>query len=259
MSRILLALCLAACGSPTNPLIDAAPSHPDAQADASVDAPAPRSGLVSMGQEATSSNAGAIFASGDVFGDLVGVDGPCTITTSPAQRGLSAGTIPITGTVTALTLTPAGTAPDVDYSTSPTAPTPLFTAGATISVEGAGGPDFGAFSATVTAPATLAGFTPPTSLSRAGYTATWTAGTDTIWIIAVATNHTAIPAYVVCRVGDTGTFSIPASTFAMIPPDYDEAAVGVGRVASADVTTSNGTVTVAAISDVTSSFVALGP
>jgi hypothetical protein len=241
-----------------NPLIDARP-QPDAQADASPDAAAPRSGLVSLGEDGATSNAGAIFASGDVFGSPVGVDGPCSVTMSPAQRGLSAGTISITGTATALTLTPAGTAPEVDYSASPNPPTPLFTAGATISVQASGGPDFPAFSATVTGPAALTGFTAPTALSRAGYTATWTAGTEKIWIIAVATNHTAIPAYVVCRVDDTGTFAIPASTFAMIPADYTEAAVGVGRVSSMDVTTSSGQVTVAAISDITSSFITLGP
>lgn len=261
--KIVFALCLVtACGDPTNHPIDAHVIHgdPDAPAaDAPIDAPAPRSGLVSLAQDANSSSAGAIFAYDDVFGSAVGVDGPCTVTLNPATHGLSAGSIAITGTATALSLDPTGTAPAVTYHSTPTAPNPLFTAGATLSVHAAGGPDFPAFDATVTGPTTLAGYVVPTALSRAGYTATWTAGAAHVWVILAATNHTSIPAYVVCRVDDNGSFTIPDSTFALIPAGYDSAAVGVGRVSTTDVTTTAGHVTVAAISDITSGFVTLGP
>jgi hypothetical protein len=265
--RIVLAMCVvAACGSPTNPLIDAPVAHndgPDHLPDApSVDAPplTGRSGLVSLAESPGDSNAGATFAIGDVLGAAVGTDGPCTVTMNPAQDGLSAGAIAVTGTTTALTLTPTGTAPSVNYDTMPAAPTDLFTAGATISISAAGGPDFPAFNTTVTAPATLAGFTPPTALSRAGYTAHWTAGTESIWVIMIATDQGfANLTYTICRVPDTGTFAIPASTFALIPAGSTQSAIGVGRVSSSDVVTTAGHVTVAAVSNITSELIPLGP
>jgi hypothetical protein len=192
-----------------------------------------------------------------VFGAPVGVDGPCTVTTNPAQRGLSAGAIAVTGTTPAVTITPSGTAPDVTYHA---APATVFTAGASLSVAAAGGPDFPPFNATVTAPTTLAGFVVPTTLSRTGYTAHWTAGTEHVWVIMVATTSQATDlTYVVCKVDDTGTFTIPASTFALIPAGDTKAAVGVGRVSSSDVTTAAGHVTVAAISDTTSGLITLTP
>ena len=137
-------------------------------------------------------------------------------------------------------------------------PKPAFTAGATVTFTAAGGPDVGAFTASVTAPATLAGYTPPTTMSRAGYTATWTAGSGPgIWVILAAIDGSAGGDGVVCRVDDTGSFTVPASTFAMIPSTATTGFVGVGRVAPTTVAVGTVMVTVQATSYITSGQVTI--
>src|SRR5262249_46487517 len=112
----------------------------------------------------------------------------------------------------------------------------VYSPGATISVTAAGG-DFPAFSGTVTGPGTLAGYTVPTTISRAGYTATWTAGSGPkIWVFVIGLASTTTTD-IICRGDDTGTFTIPPSTFALLPAAADQGVAAVARVAELDLTT----------------------
>ncbi len=112
-------------------------------------------------------------------------------------------------------------------------PNPSYVDGAQITVEASGGPDLPSFTGTVTAPQELAGYSPPTSLSRTGgYTATWTAVAESeILIVIGAINARRESLVVVCRVRDTGTFTVPASTFNLIPRSLDRAILIVARIA----------------------------
>jgi hypothetical protein len=264
MKRLALIMVLAACGNdPHSP--DAAVVVHDAAHDAGADArpdaptdapPGPTVGLVEIAQGIASGSADSGATAGfgpTVFGPVVGTDGPCTVY-SDAQNPprFSAGTITITGTASTITLDPHGTAPSVSYSSGPPVPDPAFTAGATLTFTAAGGPDVGAFTATTTAPETLAGYTPPTTISRAGYTATWTAGTATIWVIMALVNPSSGDGnVVVCAVDDTGSFTIPASTFAMIPATSNNGIVGLGRMSPRTMMVGSTMVTVQATSYVT--------
>ena len=268
MKRLALITVLAACGSdPHSP--DAAvvvhDAGPDAHPDAPVDAPVgPAVGLVEVaqgiGNGSTDTGATATFGATAVFGPVVGTDGPCTVygldQNSPR---FSAGAITVTGTASMITLTPTGTAPNVSYSSGAPVPNPAFTAGATITFTAAGGADVGAFTATTTAPEALAGYTPPTTISRAGYTASWTAGTaTTMWVILAAFDPSSGSGNgVVCRVGDTGSFMIPASTFAMIPASYNNGFVGIGRISPTTMMVGSTMVTVQATSYITSGQVTI--
>lgn len=271
MKILALIPVLVACGSdPHSP--DAAVVHdaphvdgPVLHPDAPVDAPAgPTVGMIEVtqgtGNGSATASADASFGVTTLFGPEVGTDGPCTIyglTQNPV--GYSAGAITITGTASTITLDATGAAPNVSYQPAAAVPKPAFTAGATITFTAAGGPDVGAFTATATAPETLAGFTPPTTMSRAGYTATWTAGTGpTMWVIMAAFDASAGTGNgVVCRVTDTGSFTIPASTFAMVPATATTGFVGVGRVSPTTMTVGATMVTVQAVSYITSGQVAI--
>jgi hypothetical protein len=163
---------LGACGgngdhvaidAPPHP-IDA-PSHPDAAIDAG---PMASVGIVEVAQGTSNGSASADATAhfGRIeYGDPVGTDGPCTIYAPKADATFSAGTLSVSGTASAITLAPSGTAPNVNYSATAPVPKPAFTAGATISVTASGGPDVGAFTASVTGPQTLAGCTPSTTIS----------------------------------------------------------------------------------------------
>jgi hypothetical protein len=268
MKRLVLASILAACGSDPithadAPMADA--KHPDAAVDAKVDAP-PMATVgsieVAQGQNAGSASADATATFGTtVYGMSVGTDGPCTLYNLTKHDGFSAGNVTVTGTVSTITLQPQGTAPTVNYSSTAAVPKPAFTAGATITFTAAGGPDVPAFTGSVTAPAAIAGYTPPaTTVSRSGYTATWTAGAGpSIWVILGAIDTTAGGGIAgICRVTDTGSFTIPASTFAMIPANMTTAFVGVGRVSPTTVTAGGVSVTVQATSYSTSGMLTLG-
>lgn len=119
------------------------------------------------------------------------------------------------------------------YRHSRPVPDPAFVDGTTITVEGKGGADVPAFTASVTAPAPLTGYTPPSSLSRSGYTATWTpvSGAEMLIIIGAVSSRAREGVIVLCRVADTGTFTVPASTLALIPSFFDQAIVVVARIA----------------------------
>jgi hypothetical protein len=266
MTRIaLVSLFAAACSNNNNnTAIDAAPAHDashDASQDASRDAPSsPDAPSGSHGQVAVvemtlqgavMSGVSANMSDAPVFGTVVGTDGPCTMYHDNQGSQISAGTINVTGTTTAITLNPLGTPPNVHYSPSPTPPTDLYTDGATISVQAAGG-DVAAFSGTVTAPTALAGFTLPTTMSRAGYTATWTAGTgQQVWVIL----GTLVGDNMICRVDDTGSFAVPASTFALVPATVDMIVAGLARVSEDDIATPD--VQVFAASEVASGLIPL--
>jgi hypothetical protein len=254
---------LVACGSdPHSPdaavVHDAAAdAHPDARPDAPIDAaPGPAVARIEVaqgtGDGSANADATAVFSATE-FGPVVGTDGPCTVYGfAPNPAAFSAGAITITGTASTITLDPNGTAPDVSYSSAAPVPNPAFTAGATITFTAAGGPDVGAFTASTTAPETLAGYTPPTTVSRSGYTATWTASTATIWVIMALFNPSSGDGnFVLCRVGDTGSFTIPASTFALIPSTSSNGIVGLGRVSPTSITVGSTMVTVQATSYVT--------
>jgi hypothetical protein len=244
--------------------VDAPGGSVDAAVDSkSIDAPPAASfGLIEItqGTDADGPDSGVdIQFSNVAFGPVLGTDGPCTIYSDAESQRFSAGVLTITGTKQTLTATPDGTAPEVYYDTSPSPPTPLYDAGDSIQVSAAGGPDVPAFTATVTAPAALAGFTPPTTMSRSGYTATWTAGAGpTIWVIVGAFSSTSADAAIaVCRVTDTGSFTVPSSTFALVPANADTGFVGLGRVAPTTVSAGGTMVIVQAVNYLTSGEVAI--
>lgn len=260
--KLVLVVALCACSTVSPTTIDAPPPHPDAPADAAIDAPTPRAGIVFLQQgtimNAASAAAGAGFVEGSPFGTPLGTSGACTAYTTPHTKGLSAGSIAITGTAMPLTLVPSGTATGVTYQASPKAPSPLFAAGASIGVAAPGTADFPAFSATLTGPAALAGFTAPTSISRAaGYTATWTAGSGPgIWVYLIGTSGPAID-LLLCKVPDTGSYAIAPAALALLPSTDTKALVIVGRTAEVELTSP--TVTVFAASYLGSGPIPLNP
>ncbi len=165
-----------------------------------------------------------------MLGAVLGTDGPCTLHAPGGNEGLSAGAITITGTAQPITLEESpgnGYRPRVAHGDVP------FVPGAQITAAAAGGADVPAFTALVTAPPELTGYSAPTFISRAGYTATWTANTGSeIWIMIGAFSlRVKGGALLMCRVADTGRFTVPASAFALLPPAYDRASVMVARVA----------------------------
>jgi len=107
-----------------------------------------------------------------------------------------------------------GTAPGVTYDAA--APANLFNPGATINVQAAGGPDVGAFTATAVAPASVTGFTPPTTRTN-GTRLTWTAGTGPKMMLALIGFTAQRFRIVLCRVNDTGSYTLSASNLALIP------------------------------------------
>lgn len=244
MRKLVWLAVIAACGS-------SSPRHPDGGGldGGSADAPAvTRSGQVTLtqGYDGTQ-NAGqahATFVMGpDPTGTVIGTDGPCTAYTPPAtsSAALDAGSIAITGTLSPVTLTASGSPPQ--YQPTAQVPYPVFSAGATISIAIAGGADFPAFQQTLTAPADVAGFTRPSSLSRAGYTATWTAGSGPSFaVLLVGLDGSFTPTQIICQVPDSGSFTIPASTFALLPASDTMGGIAVTRVAHTTVTSSGASV-----------------
>jgi hypothetical protein len=255
MKRGALVVWLAACGGPG--------AHPGVDASTGVDAASTtRHGTVTLsnGTEngAPDASTFAVFVDGPLYGPTVGTDGPCTAYDSPPQKGGSAGTITITGTTPALTLTPMGTAPMVDYVASPLVQPGFFAAGAMIQVQ-ASGAEFPAFSATVTAPSTLAGFTPPASISRAaGASLMWTAGgTGEIEAVVFGTNGSSTA--IVCLVPDNGSYTIAPSTLALLSSATTKAAIGLARTAITHVTSGDTDVDVSAGSTITKASVTITP
>ena len=215
-----------------------------------------RAGRITVARAINSRGAGssadAIFAASPVLGTVTGSDGPCTAHFQASRAGLSAGSIRITGTVDRIWLAESPTDRGVSYRNIERVHDPAFFDGAAITVQASGGSDVPAFTGTVMAPATLASYTPPTSLSRAGYTATWAAGSGPEMMIEIGAldrdRHDAI--LVDCRVPDTGTFTVPASTFQLIPSSYDQVIVSVARVGETVVTVGDTRVAIDVVSTV---------
>jgi hypothetical protein len=265
--KVLALVCasvLAACGNSDTKKPDALVKLIDApMADAPRDAPIDAAAVVHFGRVEIAQGTGngsadsgltAAFST-DEWGPASTTDGPChLISITGTEPTFSAGTISLTGTISALSATASGTAPAVHYAATGTVPKPAFTAGATINFSGAGGPDVGAFSGSVVAPAAIAGYTPPpTSLSRSGYTATWTAGVGpTMWLVFGAFDNTGHGLSAVCVVDDNGSFAVPSTTMAMIPSTATMAYVGLGRVVPMTTTVAGVAITVQATSYVTS-------
>ena len=198
------------------------------------------------------SGADAVFARSPLWGTAIANDGPCTLYSHVVTGGLSAGTITITGTVQPITLEETATNEGVKYKHSAPVPPPSFVDGSTIKVAAAGGTDVPAFTATVNAPPELTGYVPPTSLVRRGYTATWTAnpGTEVMIVIGAVNRRMRGGVLVMCRAPDTGSFTVPASTFAMIPPAFSTAILMVARVAKTVQTVGDAQITVEAMDSV---------
>ncbi len=132
-------------------------------------------------------------------------------------------------------------------------PANVYADGATINVAAAGG-EFPAFSGSLTAPATLAGFTVPTTVSRAGYTAHWTAGAGPkVWLIISGGSGDSL----LCRVDDTGTLVVPSSSLALLPAAITQVAVGLARVSEQTISTPD--VSIFVVSIITSGLVTLTP
>jgi len=240
MLRSLIAMSFAAaCGNGHQATIDAprADAPVDTPIDAMTDAMTPYAGIVTLVQgldpNGMHSGAYATFVTGSAFGNPLGSNGPCSAFASPPNTGLSAGHIAITGTTSAFSLEPTGTSPNVAYNPNPMTPNPLFAAGATIAITAVGSPDVPTFSTTLVAPTTLVGFTPPTTISRAaGYTATWTAGSGPSVSIEISASTGANkPDVLICRVPDTGSYTVAPAAFALLPGTDNAALVFVSRTA----------------------------
>jgi hypothetical protein len=248
MRELLVCCLITACGSNNA-------SHPDA--------PSAPQGAVSVIQgfdgAENRGQASAAFAMTSSMGPVVGTDGPCTAYGQAPKGSLDAGSISISGTTSAVTLTASGS--PLQYSAGGTLPFPLFTSGATITMSAAGGADIPAFNGTTTAPADIAGFSRPTSLSRAGYTATWTAGSSPrFWVLLAAVDATFTNGVdVVCEVPDSGSFAIPATTFALLPTNLTMGGVSVTRINESDITVGDKQIALNAISEDSSTIIPLTP
>lgn len=187
--------------------------------------------------EMSLSSADAVFTRGSVFGPVLATDGPCNLHDRAVTEGLSAGTIEITGAASPITLSENRTPRGIRYLHGGV-PNPAFTSGATITVEVSGGTDLSAFTTSVTAPPKLAGYVPPGVLDRQAYQLTWTASAGTeIMIMLVAFGQRVTDGVtVLCRVPDSGAFTIPSSTFGLLPPAFDRSILVVARVAETRVT-----------------------
>src|ERR1043166_2133007 len=130
MRAFPLLLLLAACPSNPAPPIDAratdAPRVADAAVDAKPDAPADaalaKGGFVSLviqHETTTSAQADVQFSDGFPLGQVIGTDGPCTISATQRTAHYPGGVITVTGTRRAVTITPSGTAPNVSYTAAP--------------------------------------------------------------------------------------------------------------------------------------------
>ena len=228
-----IGLAVSACGSPNASTPDA-PAAPDAPPlDANL---VHLHGLVALAYlhaaSMGSSGVTAQFSAGGVYGDPIGTDGACSMFHNPPKSGLSAGTITISGTTMPITLTPSGT--PVQYNAS-SVPEHAFSAGAMLTASAAGA-EFPAFTATTTAPTSVAGFTAPSSISRAaGYQATWTQDGGRIWLALEAENSASDAYLLLCKVPDTGSYTVTPAALALFPAATGFVGVSLARVAEADV------------------------
>ena len=193
-----------------------------------------------------------VFGEAPIAGTVIASDGPCTVRARAPVPGVSAGTITLTGTSVPITIEAAG--PELRYAYLG----PAFAReGEPIAVVATGG-DFPVFGATVIAPPVLVGYTSPTAVELEGYTATWTPSAGTQIQILIAAFHNGSDAMTItCRVPDTGTFTVPHSTLALLPWLFDRAVVEVARIAESVVQVGAETVTIQVESAVTSNLLAI--
>jgi hypothetical protein len=219
-------------GGSDNPRQDAATgdaTQADApQHDATIDAsPGNPEGMVMVSEDVDSDgnesgDATVSIYAGTMFGPPTAQVGGCKIYNDPSETTLSAGVVTVTGTTTALTLTPDGSTPPVEYTSNPEPPDNLFNPGATISISAAGAV-VPAFSGSVTAPAKLAGVTLPQTISRSTDTnVTWNAGSAGgawVWVFGADSAFNAF-GLIWCRTTDSGSYAIPAAAVAMFPSQF---------------------------------------
>lgn len=197
-------------------------------------APARRSAQIVLEQGDGQAGAIAVFGGNGVFGAPTGTRGDCTAFARATSLfgTFGAGELDIAGTIAPVQLAPIGSDPMVQYSNM-SVQGALFAGGATLALtaQGGDGPDdLGPFREQVTAPAAITGHTAPAMVSRSGGTAvTWDAATSTaIWITMFDAN-TPSPT-VICTVRDTGTYTIPASAFELLPATTQQVVLELARV-----------------------------
>jgi hypothetical protein len=228
---LAIGLAVSGCSTSNHSNADAPTAH-----DASEDAPAQMmSGLITVTNihngTITASSATAQFTQGNIYGTKLGGDGTCLMLHNPPTEGLSGGTITITGTTTPITLTPSGS-PAKYHAGS--LPSPVFAAGAALTVN-VPGSDVPAFNATVTAPTEVTGFTTPSTISRAaGYQATWTQGTGRVWLLINAAHSPSDVDLLLCKVPDTGSFTVTPAALALFPAAVTSVNVALARAGEND-------------------------
>lgn len=223
---LVLAMVLGACGDDGGDAIDSGVGS-DATIDMAVDAaPANAEGQVFIGETPLTSIVVAMFLSGPLL-DGTGIAGPCQSGDTTPASSLDAGTISITGTTEPLTLVQEEPG---DVYVAPESPTDVFVPGATLTVTTTGG-QVPAFTATVTAPQPLT-ITTPTTYSRAAPpTFTWGAGTGSseLWILLQSAT-TAAPGGILCRVPDTGSYTMTTAALALLPAGVTQVTAIVYRI-----------------------------
>src|SRR5262249_42939174 len=99
------------------------------------------------------------------------------------------------------------------------------------------------------------------SLSRDGYVARWmpSTGSEIFLMLAAVNEQINDGVVVICRIRDTGTFTVPASTFALIPRSLDRAVLIVARIAETEQTVDDARITIDVLSSVNSGPLVLVP
>ena len=178
--------------------------------------------------------ASAVFTAGSLWGPEVAKDGPCSSYMGSPSDTSSAGAITITGTDSPITLTPSGAAPNAVYAPVALQSGQIFQADAMITAQAAGSQgatDVAMFTLITTGPTPVAGFSPTTTISRSGFTATWTRGDGPhVWVLLLGDPQTGTGPFILCDADDSGSFTIPASTLALIPANTTAVTLAVGRV-----------------------------
>lgn len=168
------------------------------------------------------------YASEPVLGTADG----CTLYDASKTTGVevsgSAGALTLTLPNETVVLDPSGTTPNVAYDQPTGTLTEPFGHGE-FSVSAAGGPDLGAFSGSVELAKAIAGFTYPSSLSRAaGYDVSWTGdGAHSAFEVVIAASSPADGALadLVCVTKDTGSFTVSSAALSLFPAKYTSANV----------------------------------
>ncbi len=247
-----------ACGGDGEVGSDASPSADAESPDAVVDgAPGLREGQVFIGEAsipAEVSVAYAMIVDGPLIEPLAEADGCLSAPDTPGSS-LAAGAIAITGTTAPITLAQERDG-DVYVPTSPPPPD-LFTAGETLTVTSTGA-TVPAFSGSVVAPVELGAVGFPAPLARsAPATMTWAAGAADFMIILIA-SATSTQGAILCRVPDTGSFTLSPAALALLPAAVTEVRIVTYRVEETEVAAGAWRVFLRAADGVTSDAIPFG-